>query len=38
MKLTVTIKRVKVRAVLRGLKSYSDCAASFLEDSPSSTL
>ena len=38
MKLAVTINRVKVRAVVRGLKSYSDCDASFLEDSPSSTL
>ncbi len=38
MKLAVTINRVKVRAVERGLKSYSDCPASFLEDSPSSTL
>ena len=38
MKLEVTINRVKVRAVLRGLKSYSEWAAYFVEDSPSSTL
>ncbi len=38
MKPAVTINRVKVWAVVRGLKSYSDCAATFLEDSPSSTL
>ena len=38
MKPAVTINRVKVRAVVRGLKSYSDCAATFVEDSPSSTL
>ena len=29
MKPAVTINRVKIQAVLRGLKSYSDCAASF---------
>ena len=38
IKPAVTINRVKVRAVVRGLKSYSDCAATFVEDSPSSTL
>ena len=38
MKPAVTINRVKVRAVVRGLKSYSDCAATFVEESPSSTL
>ena len=38
MKPAVTINRVKIQAVVRDLKSYSACAASFLEDSPSSTL
>ena len=38
MKPAVTINRVKIQAVVRDLKSYLECVASFLENSPSSTL